>query len=69
MLVYGLRTSYTNFNQNEYANLDEKFIDTQGCYKENISNVMDVLKRLTSKHSKTLYTAYIHHNKSFKDLL
>lgn len=55
------------FNQNDHVKLDKTYIDTQGCFKENLTNVIDILERLTSKLHKTLHTFYIHYNNSFMD--
>ena len=38
-----------NFIQNEHIKLDETCIYTQGYYKANLSNVMDVLGSLNFK--------------------
>ena len=58
-----------SFIQNKHIKLDETCIGTQCCFKENLSNVMDVLGRLTSKLYENLHTSDLHHNKSFKDLI
>ena len=38
-----------SFIQNKHVKLDETYIYTQGHFKENFSNAMDILGRLTSK--------------------
>ena len=63
-----VRTSHINFIQNKHVKLDKTCLDTQGCFKANLSNVMDIVGRLTSKLHETCHTAYIHYNNSFKDL-
>ena len=42
MLVYEFRTTHMNFIQNKHVKLEETYIDTQGRFKANLSNVMDV---------------------------
>ena len=49
MILFDFITSHMNFIQNEHVKLDKTCIDTQGCFKANLSNVMDILGRLTSK--------------------
>ena len=51
-----------NFIHNERVKLDETCIDAKGCFQANLSNVMNILLRLTSKLHKTLHTAYIHYD-------
>ena len=41
-------TPHMNLIQNEHIKLDETFLDTEGHFKATLSNVMDVLGRLTS---------------------
>ena len=53
MLIYEFRTSHINFIQNEQVKLDKTCKDTKGHFKSNLSNVMDVLGRLTSKLNET----------------
>ena len=53
MLVYEFRTYHMNFIQNEHVKLNEIYQDTQGHFKENLSNVVDVLGRVTSKLHET----------------
>ena len=43
------RTSHMNFIKNKQVKLDETFVETEGSFKAELSNVMDVLGRLTSK--------------------
>ena len=68
IIFYKFNTSHMNFIQNEHVKLDETCLDTQGLFKENLSNIMDVLGRLTSKLHETQHTAYICYNNSFKYL-
>ena len=56
ILVYDFSTSHMNFIQNEHVKLNETGIDTQGRFKRKLSNVIDVLGRLTSKLQETLHT-------------
>lgn len=58
-----------NFVQNEHVKLKETCIGTQSSFKENRSNVMDVVGHLTSKIHETLHTAYKHNSNSFNDLI
>lgn len=51
-----------NLIQTEHVKLDETCQDPQGHFKENLSNVMDVLGCLTSKLHEFLRTAYKHYN-------
>ena len=53
----------------KYVKLNETFQDTQGHFKGNLSNVKDVLKRLTSKLHETWRAAYKKYNNSYKDLI
>uniref|UniRef100_UPI003390CA14 hypothetical protein n=1 Tax=Acinetobacter baumannii TaxID=470 RepID=UPI003390CA14 len=53
MTVYDLITSHINFIQNERLKLDETCLDTQGHFKLTLSNIIDVLGRLTSKLHET----------------
>ena len=53
MLVYEFRTYHMNFIQNEHVKLNKTCIDTQGRFKANLLNVMDVLGRLTFKFHET----------------
>ena len=53
MFLYKFRTYHMIFIKNEHVKLDETYIDTQGYFKAHLSNVMDVLGRLTSKFHKT----------------
>ena len=69
MFVYGFGTYHMSFIKNEHVNLYETYIDSQGRFKANLSKVMDVLGRLTSKLLETLHTAYILYYYSFKDLI
>ena len=49
LIVYEFITFHVNFTQYKNIKLDETFLDTQGHFKANLLNVMDVLGRLTSK--------------------
>ena len=49
IISYDFRSSHVNLIKNEHVKLNETRLDTQGCLKENLSNVMDVLGRLTSQ--------------------
>ena len=49
ILLYVFRTSDMSFIQKEHVKLDETCLDTQSRFKANLSNVMNVLGRLTSK--------------------
>ena len=69
MFVYDFRTYHMSFIQNEHVKLDNTYIDTQGRFKANLSNIMDVLGRLTYKLHETLHTTYIHYNNSFKNII
>ena len=51
-IVYEFSTSQMNFTENEYIKLDKTYLDTHGRFKAIFSNVMDVLRRLTSKLTK-----------------
>ena len=42
-LLYDFRTSHMNFIRKEHVKLDEICLDTQGHFKANLSNVMDIL--------------------------
>ena len=53
MFLYEFRISHMNFNQNEHVKLDKTCLDRNGHFKANLSNVMDVLGRLTFKLHKT----------------
>ena len=44
---------YMNFIQKEHVKLNEIYQDTQGHFKANLSNVVDVLGRVTSKLHET----------------
>ena len=67
MFVYDFRTSHINFIQNEHVKLNETYKNTQGRFKANLSNVMDVFGRLNSLHE-TLNTICKQYNNSYKDL-
>ena len=43
MILYVFITSYMIFIQNEHVKLNETYLDTQGHFKEELSNVTDVL--------------------------
>ena len=58
MFIYDFRTYHMSFIQNEHVKLDKIYIDTEGHFKENLSNVMDVLKRFTSKLYETWHTDF-----------
>ena len=49
MFVYEFKNYQINFILNKHVKLDETYIDTQGHFKANLSNIMDVLGLLTSK--------------------
>ena len=49
MLVYEFRTYHMCFIHNEYVKLNKTYIDIQGGFYANLSNVIDVLGHLTSK--------------------
>ena len=53
MTVYKFITSHMNFIQNEDVKLNEICLHTQGCFKLTLSNVMDILGRLTYKLHET----------------
>ena len=61
MIVYEFRTSHMDFIQNKHVKHDETCIDTQGHFKAHLSNVMDVLGRLTSKLDKLTICVIISH--------
>ena len=42
MIIDEFRNSHMNFIQNKHVKLEETYIDTQGRFKANLSNVMDV---------------------------
>ena len=42
MLVYKFRASNIYFIQNKNVKLDETHVDTQGHFKVNLSNIMDI---------------------------
>lgn len=56
-----LGTSHINFKQNEQVKHAKADLNIQAGLKDNLSNVMDILGCLTSKHDKTSYTDYEHH--------
>ena len=53
MIVCEFISSHMNFLHNELVKPDKTCIDTQGCFKLTLSNVMDILGRLTSKLHET----------------
>ena len=53
ILVYKFVSYNIIFIMNEHVKPDKTCIDTQGHFKVNLSNVMDVLRRLISKLQKT----------------
>ena len=59
MIIYEFWTYHMNFIQYKHVKVNKTFIDTQDRFKANLSNVMDVPGRLTSKLHETLHTAYI----------
>ena len=69
MIIYELKTYHMSFIQNEHVKLDETYIDTQGHPKASLSNVMDILGRLTSKLHETWHTTYKNYNNSYKDII
>ena len=58
-----------NLIWNEYVKLDETCQDTQGRFKANLLNVMNVLGRLTYKLPETWNITCIHYKKLYKDLI
>ena len=50
ILVNNFRIYHINFIQNKQVKLDRICIDTQCRFKANLSNVMEILECLTSKH-------------------
>ena len=58
VILYDFRTYHMNIIQNKYIKLDETCLDIQGRFKANLSNIMDVLGRLTSKLNKTRLNDY-----------
>ena len=68
IILYEFIHCHLNLIQNEQVKLNKTHLDTQGHFMATLSNVVDVLRRLTSKHHENQHTAYIHHNKSFKTL-
>ena len=54
MFVYDLTICHINFIQNKHAKLDETHQGTQVHFKANLSNVMEILGRMTSKLHETL---------------
>ena len=67
-IVYEINISHITFIQNKHVKLNETCLDTQGHFKAHLSNIMNVLGRLTSKLHETQHTAYTCYNNSFKDL-
>lgn len=63
MFVYELRSSHINLIQNEHVKVDEICQDTQGLFKENLSNIIDILPYLTLKLHETWHNAYTNYNK------
>ena len=51
--AYYFNTSLINFIKNELVKLYVRFLDTQGHIKAYLSNIMDVLRHLTSKLRET----------------
>ena len=68
MTLYEFNTSHMNFDPKQTRKLDETCLDIQGRSKAHLSNIMDVLGRLTSKLHKTRHTGYICYKNSLKDL-
>ena len=58
IIVYEFDTSHINVIQNEHVKLDETCLDTRGHFQARLSNIMDVLGRLTSKLNETRHTNY-----------
>lgn len=56
IVVQVLTTYLTNFKQNEHVKLTQTHENTQELFKVYVSNIMDVLGLLTSKHNKTSNT-------------
>ena len=69
IFAYEFGTYHVNFIQKKHIKLDETCQDTQGRFKANLSNIMDVFERLTSKLHETQHTAGKHYNNSYKDLI
>ena len=69
MIFYDFRTYHMNFIQKKHRKLDETCLGTQGHFKAHVSNVMEVLGRLTSKLHETTHTTYKCYKKSLKDLI
>ena len=53
IMVHEFRTYHMCFIHKEHVKLYETHIDTQGHLKVSLSNVMDILGRLTSKFHET----------------
>ena len=64
-LVYMLGMSHIHLNKNEHVKYAKANLNIQACIKVNISNVKDILGRLTSKHHQTLDIASKHPYKPF----
>ena len=64
-LVHMLGTLHININQNENVKHAKIHLNVQAHLKAYLSNVMDVLGRLTSKQCENLNTANTHHYKLF----
>ena len=52
-IFYEFRTYHMSLLKNKHVKHDETYIDTQGRFKAIVSNIMDILGRLTSKLHKT----------------
>ena len=46
MFVYEFRIYHMSFVKKEHIKRDKTYIDTQGRFKANLSNIIDVLRRL-----------------------
>ena len=67
-IIYESNTSHIILIQNKQIKLDETHLDRQGNFTTHLSNVMDVLGRLTSILHETRHTIYTCYINSFKDL-
>ena len=67
MFIFKFSTYNMIFIVNEHIKSDETYFGTKGHFKENLSNIMDILGRLTSKLHKTWRTFFKNHINSFKN--
>ena len=61
MILYKFITSHINFIENEHVRLNETCLDTQGHFKENLLNIMNIPGLLTSKFYRMPIYAIITH--------